>query len=145
MLEEPAADDGVHRRPQLEQKRLASSERPEPPAARAGLPEVDLVHVLARGQEVEPVTIGDGDEGVHEPFRLIHVGDITQAEQIPSTRRQNPSLIPVVPPEKADLKCHTWQVDSCTDAPPELILRCPPRHVRTVRLHTYRPPCCASA
>jgi hypothetical protein len=54
VLEEPAADDGVDRRAELDQERLAPRQRLEPAAPGVGLPEVDLVDVLAGGEEVEP-------------------------------------------------------------------------------------------
>ncbi len=45
--------------------RLAAGQRPEPATAGARLPEVDLVDVFLAGEEIEPVPVGDGDEGVH--------------------------------------------------------------------------------
>ena len=65
VLEEPAADDRVRGRPELEEERLAAAQHAEPAAPRVGLPEVDLVDIRLGGEEVEPVAVGEGDVGVH--------------------------------------------------------------------------------
>ena len=58
MREDPAADDEVPRRVELEQKQLARRQRLEGLVRRR--PEIDLRQVRLLPQQVEPVAVGDG-------------------------------------------------------------------------------------
>ncbi len=62
--EEASADDEVARGVELEEEWVVRLKGAEVASA-AGLPEVNLVEV-AVAEELEPVVVGDGDEGAHD-------------------------------------------------------------------------------
>jgi hypothetical protein len=62
MREDPAADDEVPRRVELEQKQLARRQRLEGLVRRR--PEIDLRQVRLPPQQVEPVAVGNGYDEV---------------------------------------------------------------------------------
>jgi hypothetical protein len=67
--EEPEAADRVVRRFELEEEDLARLQRRERGCART--PEVDLVDLRPRAQELVPAMIGGSDEAMHGRARIV--------------------------------------------------------------------------